>query len=152
MQDKRSPLIKLINKLYRYTQSYTDDALKKFNLSSGTYPFLLMLSRNESISQNQISKKLNVDKAMSARAIKRLIDLGYVKKDVDEEDSRAYRLFLTDSAKVIIPEIIDEIDKWIDIITSDSSEDDQRLAVDFLHKALINAKKYKEDNEKTIFF
>lgn len=147
MNDKRSPLIKLINKLYRYTQSYTDEALKKFNLSSGTYPYLLMLSRNAGISQNQISKKLNVDKAMSARAIKRLIDLGYVKKDVDEEDSRAYRLFLTDSAKAIIPEVINEIDNWIDIISMGSNEKEQELAVGYLKKALTNAKKFKEENE-----
>lgn len=147
MEEKRPPLIKLINKLYRYTQSYTDDALKKFNLSSGTYPFLLMLSKNEGISQNQISKELNVDKAMSARAIKRLIELGYISKDVDMEDSRAYRLFLTDKAKVIIPEIVVEIGKWVDIITKNSSDEEQKLAVDFLHKALVNAKKCKASIE-----
>jgi len=144
MKEKRSPLTKFINRLYRYTQSYTDDALKKFNLSSGTYPFLLMLSKNEGISQNQISKELNVDKAMSARAIKRLIELGYISKDLDEEDSRAYKLFLTDKAKTIIPKIIIEIDNWIDIITKDSSEEEQELAVGFLRKALLNAKKYKD--------
>lgn len=147
MEDKRSPLIKLINKLYRYTQSYTDDTLKRFNLSSGTYPYLLMLSKNEGISQNQISKKLNVDKAMSARAIKRLIDLGYIKKDVDEEDSRAYKLFLTDSAKAVIPEVIGEIDMWVSIISKDSGEEEKKIAVEFLSKALINAKRYRLSSE-----
>jgi DNA-binding MarR family transcriptional regulator len=147
MEDKRSPLIKLINKLYRYTQSYTDDTLKRFNLSSGTYPYLLMLSKNEGISQNQISKKLNVDKAMSARAIKRLIDLGYIKKDVDEEDSRAYKLFLTDNAKAVIPEVIGEIDMWVGIISKDSGEEEKKIAVEFLSKALINAKRYRLSNE-----
>lgn len=146
MEEKKSHLIKLINKLYRYTQSYIDEALKRFNLSSGTYQFLLVLSKNEGISQNEISKRLNVDKAMSARSVKRLMKLGYIRKGVDEEDCRACRLYLTDSAKAIIPEIIIEINKWINIITKDSSEDEQRDAVDFLSKALMNAKGFKKSN------
>jgi DNA-binding MarR family transcriptional regulator len=137
----------LINRLYRYTQSYIDEALKKYELSSGTYPFLLMLNRNEGISQNQISKVLNVDKSMSARAIKRLTELGYIRRDIDESDSRANKLFLTDRARDVIPKIRVEIDRWIEIITMDSSEEEKNLAVDFLDKALTNAKNYRDSNQ-----
>ena len=148
MQEKRPSLIKLINNLYRYTQSYTDNALEKFQLSSGTYPYLLILYENEGISQNQISKKLNLDKAMSARAIKRLIELGYLRKDIDIDDSRAYKLFLTDNAKIIIPEIISEVHKWIYLITKDSNTEQQEFVIDFLSKALVNAKAYKINSEE----
>jgi DNA-binding MarR family transcriptional regulator len=147
MRDKKSFTVMLINRLYRYTQSYIDEALKKYELSSGTYPFLLMLNRNEGISQNQISKVLNVDKAMSARAIKRLIELGYIRRDIDESDSRANKLFLTDRARDVIPKIRVEIDRWIEIITKDSSEEEKNLAVDFLDKALTNAKNYRDGNQ-----
>ena len=148
MEAKRPPLIKLISNLYRYTQSYTDNALEKFELSSGTYPYLLVLYKNEGISQSQISKELNVDKAMSARAIKRLLEIGYIRKDLDTTDSRACKLFLTESSKKIIPEIISEICKWVYLITKDSNEEEQKFAIDFLSKALINAKTYKINFEK----
>ncbi|MBC2581200.1 hypothetical protein [Clostridium sp. DJ247] len=59
MKHDKTQLIKLVNQLYRCTQSHIDEALTKFNLSSGTYPFLLVLNRNEGISQNFISKELN---------------------------------------------------------------------------------------------
>lgn len=42
---------------------------------------------------------------MSARTIKKLMELGYVRKESDSRDSRAYKLYLTQSAKDIIPEI-----------------------------------------------
>ena len=143
MSKERLSLIKFTNTLYRITQAYTDEALKKYELSNGTYPFLLRLNKKEGISQNQISKELNVDKAMSARSISRLMELGYIRKEHDETDSRAYKLYLTDKARAIIPDIIDIIYNWIDIITEDFDEDEKDLIVKLAEKALINAKKFK---------
>lgn len=143
MKDKRASLIRLINNLYRCTQVYTDDALAKFRLTSGTYPFLLKLYTNEGVCQNRLCRELNVDKAMSARAIGKLVELGYVTKEASGEDSRAYKLYLTEKAKAIVPEIKNEIQKWIDIIAEDTDNQESDAAVDFLSKALENAKKYK---------
>jgi DNA-binding MarR family transcriptional regulator len=140
MKEDRPTLIKFTNYIYRYTQSYTDEVLSRFQLSSGTYPFLLKLNINEGISQNEISKELNVDKAMSARSIRRLIELGYVKKEENKEDARAYRLYLTDKARDIIPHIIEELNKWVDTITKGLSRDEKRNLVDLLEKVMDNAK------------
>lgn len=143
MRGDRPSLIKLTNYIYRYNQSYADEVLNKFHLSSGTYPFLLMLNKNEGISQNQISKEINVDKAMSARAIKRLIELGYIKKEVDEKDARACKLYLTDNAKAIIPDIRFELDKWVNIITEGLTQEDRETLIDLLEKVMINARSNK---------
>jgi DNA-binding MarR family transcriptional regulator len=148
MEGKRPPLIKLINNLYRYTQAYNDETLKKFQLSSGTYPFLLILYEKEGISQNEISRELNVDKAMSARAVKKLIDLEYIKKHKDSNDCRACRLFLTDKAKAIIPQLIKEINNWVSLISQGSSGKDYEHAINFLNKALENAKIYRKNIEE----
>lgn len=145
MKKERPSLIKFTNTLYRVTQCYTDEALKKYELSNGTYPFLMRLSYNEGISQNQISRELGVDKAMSARSINKLIELGYVIKEQDENDSRAYKLYLTDKAKAAIPEIKDIIFNWIDIITADFDENEKDEIVRLSEKALKNAIGFKQD-------
>lgn len=137
------PLTKLNNRIFRYTQAYMDGVLEKFQLSSGSYPFLLMLKENEGISQNKISKELNVDKAMSARTIKKLIELGYLSKIEDNYDSRAYKLYLTDKARAIIPKVIEELEKWMSLITEDLDEQEKILLVNLLNKVLNNAVKYK---------
>jgi DNA-binding MarR family transcriptional regulator len=145
MKDDRPSLIKLTNYIYRYTQSYTDEVLAKYNLSSGTYPYLLRLNKNEGISQNQISKILNVDKAMSARAVKRLIELEYIKKEENEEDTRAYKLYLTDKAKAIIPNIIAELDRWIDMISEGLKEEEKKNVLYSLQIIMDNAEKHKNN-------
>jgi DNA-binding MarR family transcriptional regulator len=138
-------LTKLANNLYRCTQAYANEVLAKYKLSSGTYPYLFVLSRKEGINQNQISKELNIDKAMSARAIKRLIDLGYVKKQEDIEDSRAYKLFLTDQGKAIIPTVKRELLHWNEMITKDLSLDEEEKVLDLLSRVLYNAKEYRNE-------
>ena len=136
--------MKFVNLIYRYAQSYTDDKLAKFQLSSGTYAFLLFLNRKDGVSQNYISAELNVDKAMSARSIKKLIELGYVSKDVDEKDSRAFKLHITDRGREIVPEIIGIMEEWISFISEGSTEEEYKITVNFLRKALGKAKEYKK--------
>ncbi len=91
-------LIKLNSKIFRSTQTYLDRALKKYELSSGSFHYLFILEINEGISQNKISSIICNDKAMSARTIMKLIELDYVYKE-DDKDGRAYNLFLTAKAK-----------------------------------------------------
>lgn len=144
MKEDRPSLIKLTNYIFRYTQSYTDQALEKFQLSSGTYPFLLILNKNEGISQNQISKALNVDKAMSARAIKKLIELDYIRKEENPKDARAVRLYLTDRAKAILPKLVLELRGWVDIITEGLTVQEKEAVVGILEKIMDNAKAQRD--------
>ncbi|MBW9149074.1 MarR family transcriptional regulator [Clostridium sp. CM028] len=136
-------LIKLNNKIFRTTQVYLDKVLKKYELSSGSYPYLLVLNENEGISQNKISKELGFDKAMSARTVTKLINLGYLDRKEDEADSRAYKLYLTQEAKIIIPNVLNEIHKLEGLITNDLSEKEKVITLDSLNKILNNMKNFK---------
>ena len=134
-------LLKLNNKIFRTTQVYLDKVLKEYELSSGSYPYLLVLNENEGISQNKISKELGYDKAMSARTITKLIKLGYFYKKEDEADSRAYKLYLTDKAKVIIPKVLEKIHKLVNLITKDLTKEEKIITIDSLDKVLNKTKK-----------
>ncbi len=136
--------IKLNSKIFRATQVYLDKALKEFELSSGSYQYLFILNENEGISQNKISKELGFDKAMSARTITKLIELGYIDRIKDDTDSRAYKLYLSAKAKAIIPKIITEIYKLVDLITTDLTEQDKIITTESLKKILINLKDLKQ--------
>jgi len=136
-------LIKLNNKIFRSTQVHLDKELKDYELSSGSYPYLLILYENEGISQNEISKELDCDKAMSARTITKLIKLGYLYKEENKTDSRAYKLYLTDKAKDIVPKVIDKIHKLVGLITFDLNEEQKVITINSLDKVLSNIKNLK---------
>jgi len=136
-------LLKLNNQILRNTQTHLDKVLKEYELSSGSYPYLLKLRGNEGISQNKISEEIGCDKAMSARTITKLIYLGYIDRNKDEADSRAYKLYLTQKAKVIIPKVLDQIHKLVELITKDLNEDEKKITMDSLNKILNNMKNMK---------
>lgn len=146
MDNKALDLIGLTGCIYRCAQTYFDKELKKFGLSMATYPYVLSLSKNEGINQNEISRKLYVDKSMSAKSIKKLINLGYVSKKEDKKDARAYKLYITDKAKDIIPEILEIRNKWVDILSEGSDEEKVEISIDFLWKALKNGKENNLQN------
>ena len=122
------------NKIFRNIQSYLDKVLKKYNLTSGTYPYIFTLEKNEGISQIKISNEIGNDKAMSTRTINKLIKNDFIYRQQDEQDSRAYKLYLTKKAKKIIPELHREIDSIIWLITEDLSEKDLDITMASLKK------------------
>lgn len=136
-------LLKLNNQILRSTQVHLDKVLKQYELSSGSYPYLLKLMGNEGISQNKISEEIGCNKAMSARTITKLINLGYLDRNKDEKDSRAYKLYLTEKANVIIPKVLNKIHKLVELITIDLKEDEKKITMDSLNKILINIKNIK---------
>ena len=141
MQEDIINLLRLNNKIFRTTQVYLDKVLKKFELSSGSYPYLMILRKNEGISQNQISKELGHDKAMSARMITKLINIGYLDKEKDENDSRANKLYLTEKATAVIPKVGEEVRQLLDLITQDLNPLEKSVTIDSLNKILSNIKK-----------
>ena len=122
------------NKIFRNTQSYLDKVLKKYNLTSGAYPYIFTLEKNEGISQIKISNEIGNDKAMSTRTINKLIKNDFIYRQQDEQDSRAYKLYLTKKAKKIIPELHREIDSIIGLITEDLSEKELDITMASLEK------------------
>ena len=126
--------IQLNSKIYRNIQIYLDKVLQKYELSSGACPYLFILVKQEGISQNKISEEIGNDKAMSARTITKLIDLGYVYKTQDERDSRAYQLYLTAKGKNIVPKLREEIQTLLSLITEDLSEEEKQITIMSLRK------------------
>ena len=56
----------------------------------------MLLLHEDGVSQEQLANSIKCDRATSARSIARLLDAGYVRREVDPTDRRAYRVFLTE--------------------------------------------------------
>jgi DNA-binding MarR family transcriptional regulator len=58
-----------------------------------------VISKNEDISQKELSKFLYVDKSTTAKAVRNLVENDYVKRVQDENDKCIYKLYLTEEGK-----------------------------------------------------
>lgn len=130
------------SKIFRNSQIYLDKILLKYELSSGTYPYLFNLEKSEGISQNGISKAVGNDKAMSARTISKLIQLDYIEKKIDQTDGRAFQLYLTEKAKAVLPQIHQDIQDWVSLITADLTDQERLVTMDALEKIFKKTQKH----------
>ncbi len=145
MKTESIPFIMLNSKIFRNTQIFLDKILKKYELSSGSIPYIFILEKNQGITQIKLSREVGNDKAMSARTITKLIESGFVYKKQDEKDCRAYNLYITEKAKELIPKIREEIHGIVDLITEDLTEEEKMITSKSLFKILEKTQKLKSE-------
>jgi len=144
LRDDSSAIGRWISILYRYRQNYLGRRLEPYNIGSGQYFFLLILAKKNGISQEGLSDYLKIDKATTAKALKKLEDEGYVSRVVDTTDKRAYQVFLTSKGLEVIPVIKKLIKEWERLITIGLSESESLLIEGLLEKMAQNACQIKE--------
>ena len=144
MSGTSSSIGRWISILYRYRQNYLSKRLEPFNIGSGQYFFLLVLSKNNGISQEGLSEYLKIDKATTAKAIKKLAEEGYVTRAVDNADKRAYQVYLTQKGWELLPFIEKCINDWERLVTVGFVENERQLLERLLEKMAQNACQIKE--------
>jgi len=133
--------------LYRHTQMYFDRKIKTYELNYSTLSFLIVLLHHDGIHQEDISRKLSIDKATTARAIHKLMKSGYVRRETDPGDRRAYYIFLTEKGLTLKPELKRLSREWSDQLTTGFSPEDKEQIFSLLEKMSRNAAALKSDRK-----
>lgn len=139
MMKKQESIGKWVSIMYRYGQSYINKELKEYNLGSGQFTFLINLYKKDGISQEEIADNLNIDKGTTARAIGKLEEEGYVRREKDLKDKRTNKVFLTDKAREVEPKIYKILCEWNSIISNGLSEEEMQISISLLQKMCSNA-------------
>jgi len=126
-----------INMIGRKLHIYNSRNLKKYDIGAGKHPFLMEIYHNEGICQERLSKILNVDKTTCTKALKKLMEKGYIEK-IKGEDRRFYKLFLTPKGKNIIPEIEKILKNASTILSTEIEKSDKEKMIILLDKMLNN--------------
>lgn len=95
MQDVPGGFGRSISIINRKAQGFFSLRLKELGLGPGQQAYLLALAPDESVSQEELARRLCVDKANVSRAVRGLQALGYLTRQRSAEDSRAVDLRLT---------------------------------------------------------
>ena len=98
--------------LARQVQMFIARELEPYGIGSGQFPFLMRLLHHDGISQESLTRALSCDRATGTRALNKLEECGYVRRETDPRDKRAYCVFLTDRARELGP-VINEISSRI---------------------------------------
>lgn len=129
---------KLNAAIYRNLQSILNFKLKDMPIRSGQHDFFYVISKNEGITQKELSEHLYVGKSTTAKACKNLIAHGYIKKEQDQEDKRYERLYLTEKGKEIAPRIQATFSEVVEATTKGLSSQERDQTILLLKKILTH--------------
>lgn len=119
---------------HRMTMSQLAHGLKECGIGSGQAMFLLELFFCDGIRQEELSRLLNIDRANTTRAINKLVQEGYVRRQPDPEDGRAHRVYLTEKALELKPDLVNLLGSWDEELLGALTPDEQDLFLTLLRK------------------
>ncbi len=134
----RKPLGYLLARLYWRRCRYFDQELKSLGIGHGSLPFLMTIWEECSITQNELSFFLETDKANTARAVSKLVDIGYVQRMRNPDDLRVNIVKLTEQGLNIMPKIENVINSWNAILTSNMNEEEFKTVYSLLTDMNVN--------------
>ena len=83
-------------------RKHFDRRAVKFGLTRAQWRATKMLYHREGLRQNELAEFLEMEPIAVGRVIDRLQAAGFVERRADPKDRRAWRLYVTDQAKVIV--------------------------------------------------
>lgn len=142
------PLGAFISITYRSHFVWINNKMKELGLSTGQFFVLMVLLKEQNITQDTLAWRLLIDKGSIARAVKILEDKGFVKRTTDENNRRAVRIHLTAAGEQLVPEIL-KIDRELEEATlSELTEKEKKLARVLLRKIAQNSYEAAYENDE----
>jgi len=97
--------------LHRLSLAYMARPLADMGIGRGKIGFLLSVLQFEGIVQEELTRRLYIDRAATARALQALEEQGLVRREEDTKDRRRKRVFSTGKARALQPKIMDMLSR-----------------------------------------
>lgn len=104
---------------------------------------ILYIQNNDSLTMNQISKKMNLDKSTITRIIDNLVRDGYIKKQKSNEDGRVVLASLTKKGKKSASDLQEKINDYYRQIINEIPEGEVMKVVSSVNTLLKALKKVR---------
>lgn len=144
-------VLRFVGVLARSISSSGDIKYREFNMQKGQHMFLTRICENPEINFVDLSNLLKVDKTTATKAVRKLIEIGYVDKKQDGYDKRGYKLTATKRGHEIYDLLINEENRQIEICFKGFSEEEKQAVTKLLERMSVNIEEYWIEAKNKIF-
>jgi len=129
---------KYISQIYRKGRIFISKGLEEHNIGQGQFMYLLELYIEDGRNQEELAEVLKIDKGTTARAIKKLEENGFVRRQKDENDKRSNRVYLTEEGKVVKNDIFFILNQWDEKMSEQLNKEERELMIKLLKRVCSN--------------
>lgn len=117
-------LMRYINIISRCGNIWRGDKLKDSDLGPGKAVYILALCHTPGVSQEQLARRICIDKSNVTRHLTSLEQNGYVERRQSEEDRRVTLVYPTEKAYDILPYVRQITREWNQYLTEDFTDEE----------------------------
>ena len=136
--------MKYIARIGRCNNCYRDHVLEGTGLTGAQCPYLLRICRHPGISQDQLAKRICINKSNVTRQAAVLEEEGFITRVPSSADKRVTELYPTQKALDLLPQISCILKHWELEITGDLTEAELEQLSALLAKMKTHATAYME--------
>ncbi len=133
----------LINK---YHHRFLHEKTKDINVTRADAPYLYRMLKLKKVKMNDLINKIPFHKSHATRSINKLVEDGYILKQIDPDDRRGYILTLTEQGEAVGRRVDEIFAEWEELVSSVITEEEAIFLEKISKKIYDNLKDhYKED-------
>lgn len=148
--NSKIPLGLLVSMIHRTHMMYLNERMRNMDITAGQFPFIMVLSNEEGISQEELAAHFHIDKGTVARALRKLEDKEYLFKEVDRKNRRRYLIYLTEKGKNAVPRIKNIDREWETSMCSKFSDEEYCSLFDILKIITVNSLEKVDKNRENV--
>ena len=148
-------MLRKISVITKSTNKYRSEKFKDFNINACDNAFFLCLHKRAHMSQDEISKRVVINKSNTARILSRLEEDGFIERKQSLTDKRRMEVSLTENGENLIPHILEINNEFEDFLMDSLSVEEKNVFEQLLNKVYMQAVKYVkqdwgDDNESSL--
>jgi DNA-binding MarR family transcriptional regulator len=113
---------KSISILYRKSHIWLNNGCGKYGLTAAQAVVILIVCDFKQLTQDEITKRLSLDKSVIAKTVTKLEETGFVVRTTNARDKRTYDIAPTEKAWEVYPFIQEQIDACFQRMTQQMTE------------------------------
>ena len=139
-----SQIIRDITEIARCGAQYRTEALAPMGLKACHASYLTVICDHPGISQDRLAHTICINKSNVARQAAILEEGGFITRVPCQNDKRIMRLYPTEKATSLLPQISQIMDSWEHCLTKDLSDDEIEILAVVLERMKRRAAAWME--------
>lgn len=136
--------LKDLNAISRGTTLFREERLRQYGLGGSQVKYILAVCSGGGVSQDELARKLLVNKSNVARQVVALEAAGFVRREQSLEDKRVWKVWPTRKAEELVPVIRAINEEWRAVICRGLTEEESGQLASLLSRIVSNVRAEEE--------
>lgn len=135
------------HQINRYRHRFLHERFSKLSVTRAEAPYLIRIIKAKTIAMNDLISELPFHKSHTTRAIKQLVKDGYVIKEVNPEDKRAFILKPTEAGMRVGEEVNAIFKSWEELVGQTITDEERKVIDHITYKVYRFLKSYYHEED-----